>query len=168
MNYMIYAKDPAIDKRYGPMDLQKGTYNVGLVYATLVQDIDRAKGYADKLAADLPHMAFQVRQAGRGRPVYEAEGATLREERAKRLVESLLEIQEGDGGAAQFPCPRCGHSRMDPVPVRNALSRRANVYICSECGMDEAMRDMAGKPPLPLPEWGMVKGLDSGRPRHGK
>ncbi len=80
------------------------------------------------------------------------------EEWAKELIESLGEMQHngiGDG----FPCPRCGHYRMDNVLVRNALSRYASVYICSPCGMDEALRDMAGREPLPFLEWGMPLGF---------
>ncbi|HWP51661.1 MAG TPA: hypothetical protein VN626_08190 [Clostridia bacterium] len=45
---------------------------------------------------------------------------------------------------------------MDKRPVRNALSRHANVYVCDECGMDEAMREYAGNP-LPLEEWYVSK-----------
>ena len=40
--------------------------------------------------------------------------------------------------------------------VENAISRRVKAYICSDCGMEEALLDMAGKPPLPLKEWGMI------------
>lgn len=81
------------------------------------------------------------------------------EEQAKELLENLGNLQEA-GGAVGLPCPRCGCDRMDPLPVRNALSRRATVYICSECGMDEAIRDATGKPPLPLNLWGMVRSFD--------
>ena len=45
---------------------------------------------------------------------------------------------------------------MNEKPVRNALSRYARVYICGECGTDEALHDMAGMPPLPFEEWGMA------------
>ena len=74
-------------------------------------------------------------------------------EDAKFLIESLMPLQEA---GHVFPCPRCGFDRMDPKPVRNALSRYANVYICDECGTDEAMRDFAGATPLPLNEWSMA------------
>jgi len=85
---------------------------------------------------------------------------TQEEQQAKKLVESLRPLQENpDPDGYVFPCPRCGHERMKPEAVRNALSRYADVYICSECGMDEAMRDMAGQPPLPFSEWGMVLGF---------
>lgn len=82
-------------------------------------------------------------------------------EQAKELIESLLPLQENPPEYGYiFPCPRCGHDRMNRNPVMNALSRRANVYICSPCGMEEALLDAAGKDPLPLNEWAMVKGFD--------
>lgn len=85
---------------------------------------------------------------------------TQEEQQAKKLVETLRPLQENpDPDGYIFPCPRCGHERMMPEAVRNALSRYADVYICSECGMDEAMRDMARQPPLPFSEWGMVLGF---------
>ena len=71
----------------------------------------------------------------------------------KKLIEELMPMQER---GMRFLCPRCGHERMNKKPVRNALSRYAHVYICDECGMDEALRDMAGMPPLPFEEWGMA------------
>lgn len=71
---------------------------------------------------------------------------------AKALIESLMPMQER---GERFPCPRCGHDSMNEKPVRNALSRYANVYICDTCGMDEAMRDMIGSP-LPLNKWSMA------------
>lgn len=80
------------------------------------------------------------------------------EEWAKELVEGLGEMQHNGTGEG-FPCPRCGHDRMDDVIVRNALSRYADVYICSQCGTDEALRDMAGKGSLPFLEWGMPMGF---------
>lgn len=49
-------------------------------------------------------------------------------------------------------CPRCG-GPMHPEAGRNALSRRADVYICSACGIDEAMRDFTRHEPLPFERW---------------
>lgn len=85
----------------------------------------------------------------------------MTEEQAKALVENLGKLQE-EGSAAGFPCPRCGHDRMDPDMVRNALSRRAKVYICPDCGTDEALRDMVGEPPIPFVKWGMALGFAGG------
>ena len=76
---------------------------------------------------------------------------TMTEEKAKTLIESLMSLQE-DG--CSFPCPRCG-SPMDPNIQHNALSRHAQVWICSQCGLNEALRDMCHNP-LPLNEWSMA------------
>lgn len=35
-------------------------------------------------------------------------------------------------------CPACGVEPLDPVEVRNALSRYCSKYICSQCGVREA------------------------------
>lgn len=79
------------------------------------------------------------------------------EKQAQRLVESMLKIQEG-GSADAFPCPRCGHSSMRHENEENALSRHANVYICPECGTQEALLDMRNEQ-LPFLSWGMVRGF---------
>lgn len=80
------------------------------------------------------------------------------EVKGKQMVEELGKLQE-EGLADGLPCPRCGHDRMEKRMVCNALSRRAKVYICSDCGMDEALRDAAGQPPLPFTKWGIVMGF---------
>lgn len=84
-------------------------------------------------------------------------------EEAKEMLEELGRMQ-AEGTAVGLPCPRCGHDRMDTKPVRNALSRRAKVYICDQCGTEEALLDMAGKEPLPLNQWGMIRGFDENGP----
>lgn len=76
------------------------------------------------------------------------------EEQALRRIEGLLELQRKIGADA-FPCPRCGHNRMQHKAEENALSRHAAVYICNECGLQEAMLDTQCKE-LPLMKWGMV------------
>ena len=39
-------------------------------------------------------------------------------------------------------CPRCKEMKLNEKEVRNALSRRDNAtYICSDCGIAEAMED---------------------------
>jgi len=80
------------------------------------------------------------------------------EEEAKTLVE-CLGILQNTRGVGSFPCPRCGYNRMKDPVAKNALSRRADVYICSECGQEEAILDAAGKDPLPLNRWDMVIAL---------
>lgn len=57
----------------------------------------------------------------------------------------------------QNKCPRCGEFKMNPDIYKNALSRHADIYICSQCGMDEAIRVFQNNV-LPFNKW---KGLDS-------
>lgn len=52
-------------------------------------------------------------------------------------------------------CLRCGRPLRHELAA-NALSRYADVMICSGCGADEALRDAKGQP-LPLLEWQAVK-----------
>ncbi|MTI95414.1 MAG: hypothetical protein FH749_07980 [Firmicutes bacterium] len=78
--------------------------------------------------------------------------------KAKSLIENLRPIQE-DSKVIPFPCPRCGHDRMNRDIIKNALSRYVDVYICNQCGRDEAVRDLANLAPLPFKDWGMVKGM---------
>lgn len=53
-------------------------------------------------------------------------------------------------------CPRCGGQTIKPCLAANALSRRANIYVCDACGMDEAVRDWMGEP-LPFVDWAVVQ-----------
>jgi len=46
-------------------------------------------------------------------------------------------------------CPRCGLRYTEPP----ALSRYADAEICSNCGMDEAMRAYFGLPPKSFADW---------------
>ena len=66
MNYMIYGKHDN-DKKFFPMDLASGNIRVGLVYATLIADIERAKKYANELTTMCPDFNFQVREAGKSK-----------------------------------------------------------------------------------------------------
>lgn len=68
------------------------------------------------------------------------------------IIERMQEIQKAGG----LICPRCGRMSMDKVLLHNALSRVADVYVCPDCGMDEALRDF-GRIPLPVEEWVLAK-----------
>ena len=69
MNYIIYGKHKS-DKRYGAMDINSGAIGVGLLYATLITDLGRAKGCVDQLAANTADYTFQVRRAGSSKVCY--------------------------------------------------------------------------------------------------
>lgn len=53
-------------------------------------------------------------------------------------------------------CPRCGQI-MPGSKNRHALSRRADIMICDEDGMKEALEDAGIMEKLPLMEWEAVK-----------
>lgn len=73
------------------------------------------------------------------------------EEAKKELLElGLKQSQRLCGGTL---CPRCGKNYMDKDPVRNALSRQIDVYVCDVCGIDEALMDANHKQPLPFNQW---------------
>lgn len=56
-----------------------------------------------------------------------------------------------------FPCPRCGRYRMDRTdPIRNALSRHAEIQVCDPCGTEEAILDFTGSP-MPLKDWAIAR-----------
>jgi len=74
MNYMIYGKHKD-DKSYGAMDIRDGSIGVGLVFATLIPDLDRAKSYTDTFMKACPDFSFQVREAGKSKIVYKGKRA---------------------------------------------------------------------------------------------
>lgn len=64
----------------------------------------------------------------------------------------IKKISKDQEAGLHLPCPRCGCDSMYPKPSRNALSRYADVYICSMCGTDEAINGH-----LPFDNWSAVK-----------
>lgn len=76
-------------------------------------------------------------------------GKFVTEDVAKQIISRFATKQRG----GHFACPRCGHMTMDAESVtRNALSRRADVYVCDACGMQEALEDMTDSR-TPLSSW---------------
>lgn len=75
---------------------------------------------------------------------------------AKEIVEDFAKVQRNS--EFNYPCPRCGQHTMDGKLVRNALSRRADVYICDQCGTNEAMCDFLGIDDN-LEDWSIVVSL---------
>lgn len=80
---------------------------------------------------------------------------------AKQVIEALKEQQLHTADGTALLCPRCGIRHMDEKPVRNALSRHADVFICDRCGSDEAHRAMIGDV-LPLTKWAAAAGFGKG------
>jgi hypothetical protein len=71
LNYMVYAKHKD-DKRFDPVDFKSGHVGVGLAFATLIPDVEKAKTYATKLKEECPDFAWQVRVAGKSKIVFKA------------------------------------------------------------------------------------------------
>ena len=73
----------------------------------------------------------------------------------KADIEKALERQR-DGAVK---CPRCGRDTLKPKLHTNALSRRADVYVCDECGMKEAIEDIPGNYKIPFEYWAVGRTL---------
>lgn len=117
-------------------------------------------------AADQQQAQEKARADGRidGRDVWEIESIEPHEETLARVLIAEFSKKQQDG---HFACPRCGKKKMDSESVtRNALSRRATVYICDSCGMAEAMEDMANSR-TPLTAWAIVAAPGNWRMEEG-
>ncbi|MEY8312911.1 hypothetical protein AALA61_13170 [Oscillospiraceae bacterium 42-9] len=40
-----------------------------------------------------------------------------------------------------MPCPRCGKQTMKAILAENALGRHEEIYVCPDCGTEEALED---------------------------
>lgn len=87
----------------------------------------------------------------------------MNETDAKKIIEECGVIQERDPDSYNLPCPRCGHPMPHQRVTRNALSRFAAVYVCPDCGVEEALMSALGMPPTPFTEWSLVESLGSNR-----
>ena len=52
-------------------------------------------------------------------------------------------------------CPRCGNMMFGPT-AHNALSRYADIMVCSRCGMAESMEKAGLMKSRPLSEWAAI------------
>ena len=115
-------------------------------------------------AADQQQAQEKARADGRidGRDVWEIESIEPHEETLARVLIAEFSKKQQDG---HFACPRCGKMAMDAESVtRNALSRRATVYICDACGMQEALEDMMDSI-TPLTAWAIAAAPENWRMR---
>lgn len=90
-----------------------------------------------------------------GRIFAPEEGSTPKQHLAMGIIKTYSAIQRKHNDT-ELRCPRCGKLKMRENQVTNAYSRHYGIYICNDCGTDEALRDY-GKYPLPLLEWDVVK-----------
>lgn len=77
------------------------------------------------------------------------------------MIEKVISNwKKAQDAGVYLPCPRCGKLCMDEESAtRNALSRRAGVYICDKCGREESDEDMSANKgaAMSLNEWFAVK-----------
>ena len=74
---------------------------------------------------------------------------------AQNIISRFAEMQSKDENEKTLPCPRCGQYNME---MRNALSRQADVNVCSVCGMREAILAEKGEN-FPLEAWWIVSAI---------
>lgn len=56
-------------------------------------------------------------------------------------IEKVLTVwREKQNKGSKLPCPRCGREMKDDM-IANSLSRHRDIYICNDCGTEEAMND---------------------------
>ena len=75
----------------------------------------------------------------------------------KIFLEKYAKLQSDD----ELPlcrCPRCGRATMKKPVHTNAFSRHADIYICDQCGTEEAVMDMKHIE-LPLEDWYLTRQL---------
>lgn len=76
----------------------------------------------------------------------------------KVLFDAAVAVQRAKQKDGEFNvCPRCGRKSMRDKLLHNALSRRADIYVCDNCGMVEALRD-ATQNADDVTEWRMFIG----------
>ncbi len=85
------------------------------------------------------------------------DGVSPQEHLAKGILKTVREMQNASL-LYNLPCPRCGHMRMRSRLAENAASRHADIYICPDCGTNEALRDEKQNA-LPLQGWFIISEL---------
>ena len=70
----------------------------------------------------------------------------------------LLDLKARQDAGENMPCPRCGRDTMYYPVHRNTLSRAANILICSDCGLQEAVAAFTGKT-SPVEAWAAMKDI---------
>ena len=74
----------------------------------------------------------------------------------EQIQKRLADLKARQLAGEHLPCPRCGRDTMKDRIHTNAMSRQADIYICDQCGTDEAMLDFMNNP-LPIEDWDCVQ-----------
>lgn len=83
------------------------------------------------------------------------ESTVFEELENKILLEFLIQEQErGFREGMTMKCPRCFIHDLDSDEAMNSVTRlNDSVYICKDCGQDEALADVGLFPQLNAYEW---------------
>lgn len=84
------------------------------------------------------------------------------------VTDIIANWKKAQESGAVLPCPRCGWMKMKEKLCTNALSRRADVYICDSCGTAEALEDFYREPQFNwaerlVSEWFILTSVYSGQ-----
>ncbi|ATL71807.1 hypothetical protein CRH09_15500 [Nocardia terpenica] len=63
-------------------------------------------------------------------------------------------------GVVESRCPRCGELMGELPPARSRMKIDRDLFVCSACGTDEALRDAAGFPPIEPSAWPVTERLN--------
>lgn len=74
----------------------------------------------------------------------------------ERMKKALADLKADQEKGIYTLCPRCGRNTMRPDLYTNALSRQADIQICSSCGSEEAILSFMNKP-FSLYQWAALK-----------
>ena len=81
--------------------------------------------------------------------------------KSKDILENIwsMELKKHKEGR-ECACLRCGNTLAEKLAY-NSLSRYADVYVCSDCGLDEAIKEFLpdNGHPLNFKEWNIFKSL---------
>ena len=81
---------------------------------------------------------------------------TKKKKNPKKFIEEFGALQIKNSPEYTYPCPRCGQDNMYEEIHKNALSRKAQVYVCSSCGTEEAVIEaFFEENPMPLDKWSL-------------
>ena len=69
-----------------------------------------------------------------------------------KIRKALDDLKARQDAGEHMHCPRCGRDTMKKNIHTNALSRHADIYICDDCGTEEALLKFMSNP-LPVKEW---------------
>jgi predicted RNA-binding Zn-ribbon protein involved in translation (DUF1610 family) len=78
-------------------------------------------------------------------------------------VNNILTAYAEMQSKGHYPCPRCGSDTMSDKVTRNALSRRVQIYVCDQCGTQEALEAFRKAEP-PISSWWIINKILANEP----